>query len=118
MTFSSRLRAVSFPALFLLGFAGFAAGEERRVPGSTAELTLSYAPIVQRVAPAVVNVYAAKVVENPGQAAATPDAVPAVPGAPPTPGPTGQAPVLPAVVSAAVPAATRPEPRLQVGGDH
>jgi len=38
--------------------------QERRVPGSGAELTLSYAPVVQRVAPAVVNVYAAKVVEN------------------------------------------------------
>ena len=34
------------------------------MPSSAAELTLSYAPIVQRVAPAVVNVYAAKVVEN------------------------------------------------------
>ena len=38
--------------------------QERRVPGSVSELTLSYAPVVQRVAPAVVNVYAAKVVEN------------------------------------------------------
>jgi Do/DeqQ family serine protease len=38
--------------------------QERRVPGSVAELMLSYAPVVQRVAPAVVNVYAAKVVEN------------------------------------------------------
>ena len=28
------------------------------------ELRLSYAPVVQRVAPAVVNVYAAKVVQN------------------------------------------------------
>jgi Do/DeqQ family serine protease len=64
MTLSSRLLAASFLALFLLGFGGFAAAQERRVPSSTAELTLSYAPIVQRVAPAVVNVYAAKVVEN------------------------------------------------------
>jgi Do/DeqQ family serine protease len=38
--------------------------QERRVPGSVPELMLSYAPVVQRVAPAVVNVYAAKVVEN------------------------------------------------------
>ena len=29
-----------------------------------AELRLSYAPVVQQVAPAVVNVYAAKVVQN------------------------------------------------------
>src|SRR5260370_755832 len=52
MTFSSRLRAASFPALFLLGFVGFAAGDERREPGSTRELTLSYAPIVHAVAAA------------------------------------------------------------------
>ncbi len=64
MTFSSRLLAASFLALGLLGSADFAAAQERRVPNSTAELTLSYAPVVQRVAPAVVNVYAAKVVEN------------------------------------------------------
>src|ERR1700709_777184 len=37
---------------------------ERRVPVSPAELKLSYAPIVQRVQPAVVNVYAAKMVQN------------------------------------------------------
>jgi type II secretory pathway component GspD/PulD (secretin) len=60
----------------------------------------------------------AKVVENPGQAAATPDAVPAIPGAPPAPGPTGQAPAPTPVVSAAVPPAARPEPRIPVGGDH
>jgi len=35
---------------------------ERRVPSSPNELRLSYAPVVQRVAPAVVNVYAAKTV--------------------------------------------------------
>ncbi|MGB3446558.1 MAG: DegQ family serine endoprotease [Xanthobacteraceae bacterium] len=37
---------------------------DRRVPASQNELRLSYAPIVQRVTPAVVNVYAAKVVKN------------------------------------------------------
>ena len=35
---------------------------ERRVPSSSSELRLSYSPVVQRVAPAVVNVYAAKMV--------------------------------------------------------
>ncbi len=40
-----------------------ASAQERRVPGP-GELRLSYAPVVQRVAPAVVNVYAAKVVQN------------------------------------------------------
>ena len=34
------------------------------MPASPVELKLSYAPIVQRVQPAVVNVYAAKVVQN------------------------------------------------------
>jgi Do/DeqQ family serine protease len=38
--------------------------QDRRVPASPAELRLSYAPIVQRVQPAVVNVYAAKVIQN------------------------------------------------------
>ena len=36
---------------------------ERRVPAQ-GELRLSYAPVVRKVAPAVVNVYAAKVVQN------------------------------------------------------
>jgi Do/DeqQ family serine protease len=38
--------------------------QDRRVPTSAAELRLSYAPIVQHVQPAVVNVYAAKMVQN------------------------------------------------------
>src|SRR6201995_3986140 len=41
-----------------------ASAQDRKVPSSQAELQLSYAPIVQRVQPAVVNVYAAKVVQN------------------------------------------------------
>jgi Do/DeqQ family serine protease len=41
-----------------------AQAQDRRVPSSAAELRLSYAPIVQRVQPAVVNVYAAKIVQN------------------------------------------------------
>ena len=41
-----------------------ASAQERRAPSSAAELQLSFAPIVHRVAPAVVNVYAARVVEN------------------------------------------------------
>ena len=47
----------------ILALIGPAAAQDRRVP-TGAELKLSFAPIVQRVAPAVVNVYAAKVVEN------------------------------------------------------
>src|SRR5881628_3818586 len=41
-----------------------AAAQDRRVPASAADIRLSYAPIVQRVQPAVVNVYAAKMVQN------------------------------------------------------
>jgi len=37
---------------------------QRQVPGSPAQLELSFAPIVKRVAPAVVNVYAQHVVET------------------------------------------------------
>jgi Do/DeqQ family serine protease len=38
--------------------------QDRRVPASPSDIRLSYAPIVQRVQPAVVNVYAAKVIQN------------------------------------------------------
>ncbi|MGZ3322527.1 MAG: trypsin-like peptidase domain-containing protein, partial [Xanthobacteraceae bacterium] len=51
-------------AVTLLGSLHSAPAQDRRVPASPAELTLSYAPIVQRVQPAVVNVYAAKVVRD------------------------------------------------------
>jgi Do/DeqQ family serine protease len=45
-------------------WGGAAQAQDRRVPVSPTELKLSYAPIVQRVQPAVVNVYAAKVIQN------------------------------------------------------
>jgi len=48
----------------LAGVVDPAAAQDRRLPSSQAELRLSYAPIVQRVQPAVVNVYAAKMVQN------------------------------------------------------
>src|ERR1700709_290757 len=44
--------------------SGFAQAQDRRAPVSSTDLQLSYAPIVQRVQPAVVNVYAAKLVQN------------------------------------------------------
>jgi Do/DeqQ family serine protease len=53
-----------FTALLVLLAAAPAMSQDRRVPASSAELRLSYAPIVQHVQPAVVNVYAAKVVQN------------------------------------------------------
>ena len=54
-----------FTALLVLWAATAPAmSQDRRVPASGAELKLSYAPIVQRVQPAVVTVYAAKVVQD------------------------------------------------------
>jgi Do/DeqQ family serine protease len=50
-------------AVVIVALAGAAPAQERRLPTQT-ELRLSYAPVVQHVAPAVVNVYAAKVVQN------------------------------------------------------
>src|SRR3954466_12842254 len=44
--------------------AGQALAQDRRGPSSPAAGRLSYAPMVQRVQPAVVNVYAAKVIQN------------------------------------------------------
>ena len=41
-----------------------AGAQERRVPSGPVEVQLSFAPVVRRVAPAVVNVYAARVIEN------------------------------------------------------
>jgi Do/DeqQ family serine protease len=41
-----------------------AIAQDRRVPASPTELRMSYAPVVQKAAPSVVNVYAAKVVAN------------------------------------------------------
>ena len=50
-------------ATAVAGFAS-ASAQERQVPNSLNQPQLSYAPIVQRVVPAVVNVYATHVVEN------------------------------------------------------
>ncbi|GKQ55680.1 serine protease [Bradyrhizobium sp. Ce-3] len=61
------VRFAAISALCTLAFMGTlspAAAQDRRVPSSQAELQLSYAPIVQRVQPAVVNVYAAKTVQS------------------------------------------------------
>ncbi|AMA58772.1 DegQ family serine endoprotease [Bradyrhizobium sp. CCGE-LA001] len=60
------IRAAVVMALCIVSSGHFSpsAAQDRRVPASPTELRLSYAPIVQRVQPAVVNVYAAKVVQN------------------------------------------------------
>ncbi|HWW46698.1 MAG TPA: DegQ family serine endoprotease [Xanthobacteraceae bacterium] len=47
-------------AIALVSLAHPASAQERRVPASPMDVRLSYAPIVQRVTRAVVNVYAAK----------------------------------------------------------
>jgi Do/DeqQ family serine protease len=44
--------------------SGAAAAQEGRLPTSAAEVKLSYASVVKRAAPSVVNVYAARIVEN------------------------------------------------------
>src|SRR4051794_26742810 len=41
-----------------------APAQDARVPSSPGEIKLTFAPVVKRVTPAVVNVYAARVVEN------------------------------------------------------
>jgi Do/DeqQ family serine protease len=64
----SRLNLLAVLAFTLLSsLLSTAPAQERRVPSSLNEIRLSYAPIVQRAAPTVVNVYAAKTVaaQNP-----------------------------------------------------
>jgi Do/DeqQ family serine protease len=60
------MSAARFVSAVLLSLAATlpATAQERRLPSSAAEIKLSYAPIVQHAQPAVVNVYAAKVVQN------------------------------------------------------
>ena len=60
MTVVRALIALSLSSIFVAP----ALAQDRMVPSSQGQLMLSYAPIVQRVQPAVVNVYAAKVVQN------------------------------------------------------
>jgi Do/DeqQ family serine protease len=59
-----RLLATALLPLLAMLSAAPASAQERVVPSSPTQLTLSYAPVVRRVAPAVVNVYAAKTVTN------------------------------------------------------
>src|SRR6516162_1144290 len=53
-------------AAFCLSWAAMPAAlaQQRQVPASAGQLELSFAPIVKRVALAVVNVYAARIVAN------------------------------------------------------
>ena len=54
--------SVLFLAAVLVTGGGFT--KERRLPTSAAEVQLSFAPLVKRVAPAVVNIYTRRVVEQ------------------------------------------------------
>src|SRR5262245_16431251 len=58
------LAAPLLAVLSLISVIPDASAQERRVPASPNEVKLSYAPVVQRAAPAVVNVYAARAVAN------------------------------------------------------
>ncbi|WP_435530800.1 Do family serine endopeptidase [Pseudotabrizicola formosa] len=51
-------------ALILLCAAPLAAQTETRPPANAAEISLSFAPVVKSTAPAVVNIYASRVVEE------------------------------------------------------
>src|SRR5215831_15269540 len=66
LNMSLPLRRLTTAVLIVIAMAPLAAAQERtperRVPSSANELRLSYAPVVRRAAPAVVNVYAAKTV--------------------------------------------------------
>jgi serine protease Do len=57
-----RILAAGLLVSALLGLHAASAAETKTVPGSRAELELSFAPVVRQVAPAVVNIYAKRVV--------------------------------------------------------
>ncbi len=59
-----RVVSIGFAVGTLLVQLVTANAQDRRVPASPGEPQLSFAPVVERVAPAVVNVYAARVVER------------------------------------------------------
>ena len=58
-----RLKRLIAALLATFALVAAASAQERRVPTPN-ELRLSYAPVVQHVEPAVVNVYAAKIIES------------------------------------------------------
>lgn len=46
---------------FAAGFVAAAVAQEKQVPQSKVQIDLSFAPVVKRAAPSVVNVYAIKI---------------------------------------------------------
>src|SRR3984885_4797896 len=60
-----RIPAATAAILILVAALGQgASAQDRQVPATPVQIQLSFAPVVKRVAPAVVNVYATHVVEN------------------------------------------------------
>ena len=60
------LRSLSIGLTLAIGLCGIAQAQDtnRRVPTSAMEVKLSYAPLVKKVSPAVVNIYTRKVVKS------------------------------------------------------
>lgn len=60
------LRSLSIGLTLVVGLCGVVQAQEmeRRVPASLLEVKLSYAPLVKKVSPAVVNIYTRKVVKS------------------------------------------------------
>jgi len=58
------MRVLVAAVALLAALAGRAEGQDRVVPQSPAQVQLSFAPVVSKVAPAVVNVYARRVVRQ------------------------------------------------------
>ncbi len=57
-------RVIGCAILAFVTVSGQAAAAEKTVPGSEAQIQLSFAPVVKKVAPAVVNVYTRRVVKT------------------------------------------------------
>ena len=58
------MRVLVAIAAFLAALAGGAEAQDRALPQSAAQVQLSFAPVVSKVAPAVVNVYSRRVVRQ------------------------------------------------------
>ena len=65
MKLGAATRYVAFSGAILLGMTA-PLSAQARLPESRAEITLSFAPVVKKAAPAVVNVYASRVVRQRG----------------------------------------------------
>ncbi len=66
MVKNSSFKSICITLAFLTGLSSAALAQdiERRVPNSVMEVKLSYAPLVKKVSPAVVNIYTRKVVKS------------------------------------------------------